>query len=142
MYSLIEKEELKNKILDKIREGQSLIKICKNKNLPNRDTINTWLNKDKDFSDKYVCAKELGFIKESYNLLEIVDNVALTREAIMKAKLQYEARQWLLSKLIPKKFGNAAQQTNIQINNITPVTGMQIVDETIEVEVKDVDGVE
>ena len=130
MYSLEKKETIKESIINNIRNGKSLNELCDTNNFPNRDTIHKWLNKDTHFYDNYMRAKEDHFIKEGLELLTIADNVGLTREEINKANLQVSTRQWLLSHLMPK-YSNK-QQTNIQINNIQPVTGMSIVNEIEE----------
>ena len=125
MYSITEKETIKDKIVNEIRNGISLNVLCESNNLPNRDTVHKWLNKDTQFHDNYMRAKEDHFIKEGLELLTIADNVGLTREEINKANLQVSTRQWLLSHLMPK-YSNKPQ-TNIQVN-VSPVTGMSIID--------------
>jgi len=105
-----------------------LNELCTTNKLPDRDTLHRWLNKDKEFYDNYIRAKEEHFIKEGYELMAIADNAGETREEISKAALRVDTRKWLLSKLLPKTFGSSQNQTNIQVN-VTPVTGMQIIDE-------------
>jgi len=137
MYSIADKETIKETIVNQVRNGKSLNELCTTNKLPDRDTLHRWLNKDKEFYDNYIRAKEEHFIKEGYELMAIADNAGETREEISKAALRVDTRKWLLSKLLPKTFGSQ-NQTNIQINNnIDPVRGMSIVDE--EEDIKEID---
>ena len=127
MYKEDQLIEIKEIILNRLENGESLNVICKDKTLPSKQTIYELLKNDKQFSDNYARAKDVGIIKQSIDIMEIADAAGLTREEIQKATLQIETRKWLLSKLMPKKYGSQQQQTNVQVN-IQPITGMKIID--------------
>ena len=128
MYSLIERETIKETLCNRLEVGESMEEICRTEiNFPKPKTLCEWLNKDEQFSKDYTRAREIGFILKGYDMLLIADNVEPTREEVAKAALQINTRQWLLSRLLPKKFGSMATQTNIQIVTES-VTGMQIID--------------
>ena len=135
-YTPIQREQIQKKICDNLEFGESLEEICIENNLPVPTTIMSWIKKNAQFRKDYTRAREVGFIFKSLQLLEIADNSGLSKEEIAKASLQVSTRQWILSRLLPKKYGNMATQNNTQIN-ITQITGMKIVDdtETIEAEV-------
>jgi len=132
MYKPTDKKRIKKQIIKGIEKGLSIIQLTAGKETPDANTINNWLNKDTDFLKEYARAKENHFILESYKMLEIIDSCGLTKEEIMKARAQVDVRQWFLGRLKPKRFGSNTAQTNIQINNVQPVTGMQILDSTEE----------
>jgi len=125
MYSPAEIETHQDYIIEQLRYNRAISDICKDPNMPHVDTVYQWLNKDKLFSEKYVHAKEIGFILKGYEMLELADNADQSREAIQKAALQIDTRKWLLSKLLPKKFGKDKADINV---NIQPVEGMTIID--------------
>ena len=132
MYKPEERETITSVLIERLKQGESMEEICRTEsNFPSPKTLSDWLNKDALFSKDYTHAREMGFILKGYDMLQLADNVGETKEEISKAALQIDTRKWLLSRLLPKKFGAMATQTNVQVN-IAPVTGMQIVDEVSE----------
>ena len=134
MYKVTEIKKHKENILNRIQEGESLLQICKDKSIPDDNTVYKWLNIDAQFKDDYTHARQ----KQALFYVEKIENVIYklkadsehTREKTDIARLEIDSYKWVASKLLPKVFGSAANQTNIQVN-VQPVTGMQIVD-TIE----------
>ena len=142
MYSIEDTKKQKKKVLKLIAQGKSINEIENKNGVPSNDTIYKWLNKDAQFKDNYVYAREQqalfyaekigGVIKE---LKEVTEP---SREKTDIARLEIDSLKWIASKLLPKVYGSNQQQTNVQVN-IQPVTGMQIVDDTPIVEVKESD---
>lgn len=94
------------KILQLLREGQSLRRICKeNPDVPARENIFDYLDKDEDFATRYARAKEIGSHALVEDSIDIAD-AAKDRTAVEKARVQIQARQWAASKLHPKKYGD------------------------------------
>ena len=110
------KETIKNEVINRISNGESLLNICRDDKMPCRDTICEWLSKDKTFSDKYERAREVRADRIFDEILEIADDssgdyvkgdegeIVLNREAIERAKLKIDARKWILAKMVPKKY--------------------------------------
>ena len=141
MYSITERETIKEKILNLISEGKSLNEIQKTKGLPDSNTIYIWLNKDKEFKDNYTRARADQAMFYAEKIEQTISNLKSSseksRELTDIARLEIDAYKWIASKLLPKVYGSQ-QQTNIQINNnIEPVRGMSIVDE--EEDIKEID---
>lgn len=130
MYKPKEIKRLKKTIIEKIKEGKSINEIETKNGIPSNDTIYKWLNNDAQFKDNYLRARG----DQALFYAEKIDNVikelpdAPTREQLDKARLQIDAYKWTASKLLPKIYGAAAAQTNIQVN-VQPVTGMEIFDD-------------
>ena len=129
MYSVIERETIQDKICKRLEQGESLKNITSLKEFPNKDTIYEWLKKDTQFADNYTRARVEQSNTYANEIIEIADGIGddATREQISKANLQIESRKWIAAKLLPKKYGSAQNQTNIQIVTES-VTGMQIID--------------
>ena len=72
--------------------------------MPTKSTVFKWLLEDSQFSDQYVQACEIDADIEFDSLTEIADN-ATPRNANV-AKLKIETRKWILSKRLPKKYGD------------------------------------
>jgi len=110
---------------------KGLVTICKSKDL-NANSFYEWIAKDKELGDKYARAKELQaeFLAEQIILIaddSSKDEVPIfgeegeglgTRtdyENIQRSKLRVDARKWIASKLLPKKYGDKVHQ-DISIN--------------------------
>lgn len=127
MYKGQELIDIKDTILKRITGGESLNKIV-NSGLIDDNTVFRWLNKDTQFRDNYTRARQdqaLFYVEKNQEVIEAIP-VKPTREQLDKARLILENNRWNASRLLPKVFGNAINQTNIQINT-EQITGMKIV---------------
>ena len=95
--------------------GESVRTICKDESMPCSATLFKWLaSKQCDgFSEQYEAAVHARLDAMSEEILEIADApVALTLSgctdsgAVQKQRLQIDTRKWILSKLLPKKYGD------------------------------------
>lgn len=86
--------------------------------MPARSTVISWaLDKNrKEFSDQYARAREIGYSDMAEEILEIADD-KLGDAA--RDRLRVDTRKWLLSKALPKVFGD----------KLETVTKHQMVDE-------------
>ena len=106
-------------ICDLIVQGKSVRKICSLESMPCITTVMDWLRDKPQFTAQYTRAKELqaeGFADE---LMDIADDDSgdVTGElqipnsvAVQRSKLRYEARKWVVSRLLAKKYGDKVQQ--------------------------------
>src|SRR5690606_7206910 len=116
-------EELAEKICARLADGESLNSICKDDGMPSERTVRTWaLDKNHPFSPKYAQAREIGYLKMADELLDIADDGTndwmvreredgsstelVNHEHIQRSKLRVDTRKWLLSKMLPKVFGD------------------------------------
>lgn len=112
--------ELDRKICDRIAAGESLSKICRDENMPHRDTVYSWKATNQAFSDRYARAVEDRAEVLAEEILEIADEktgdyelkngvMSFNAENVQRSKLRVDARKWSASKLYPKKFGDKVQ---------------------------------
>ena len=117
-------EALADTICDRLADGESLNSICKCEGMPSERTVRTWARTpDHPFSPKYARAREIGYLKLADELLEIADDGtndwmrrtgkdgedlgwAVNGEHIARSRLRVDTRKWLLSKCLPKVFGD------------------------------------
>lgn len=104
-------EEAGKKICDLRTKGKSLRKICKAKGMPSRPTVRRWLlDADNDiFRAQYAQACEI----DAENMFD--ELVALSDECkegfqSQALKLRIDTRKWVLSKRLPKKYGDRIHQ--------------------------------
>jgi hypothetical protein len=106
-------------VLAEMAEGKSLRQICADHSeLPKPAAIRRWVTDNVDgFRDKYAIAKEEMLETWAEDILHIADesnrDTVLTEsgehpnsEWINRSRLRVDTRKWLLSKLLPKKYGD------------------------------------
>lgn len=104
-------------ICSRLIDGESLRKICKADDMPNKCTVFVWLRDNKEFQDQYACARREQADGIFDDMLDIADDSAndymtgedgherVNQEAIQRARLRIDARKWVLGKMQPKKYG-------------------------------------
>jgi hypothetical protein len=99
-------QEIANKICAQMTTGMSLTQICQQEDVPNKPEILEWLRDNETFRTHYARAREMMLDLHGVdNIIDLADNVGLTAEQINKARLQIDSRKWVMSKLLPKKYG-------------------------------------
>ena len=115
-------EDLASAICGRLADGESLRSICETDDMPARSTVYAWLTDDVDgFSDRYARARTIQAETIADELIEIADDnsrdvrVGLDgRETpdfdhIARSRLRVDTRKWLLSKMLPKQYGEKTQ---------------------------------
>ncbi len=98
--------EIVEKICNWLSSGGSLLKFCEIDGNPSRDTVYQWIFKYPDFLEKYNLAKEKQMEVYANEIIDLADYCSPNNDAAAKAKLQIEARKWVMGKLKPKKYGD------------------------------------
>jgi len=117
-------DELGETICLRLAEGESLNAICKDEDMPAESTVRSWaINPEHPISANYVRAREIGYYKMADEMLEIADDgtndwmvragqdeegcaYSINGEHVSRSKLRVDTRKWLLSKSLPKVFGD------------------------------------
>lgn len=91
-------------------------------------TIHKWAARDKAFLSRYLEARICQAWAISEELLEIADNCPADVAEVAKARIRIDTRKWLLSKVIPRIFGDKLEVTqdlkgSPQVNIILPGKG-------------------
>jgi hypothetical protein len=121
-------------VLEKLVEGNSLRSICAEEGMPAMATFMRWLAEEGEEGDKlrerYAHAREAQAETIAEDILTIADEectmvkaskhgssddgdgeteVIFDATAVARNRLRVDARKWLLSKLVPKKYGDKVQ---------------------------------
>lgn len=97
-------EEVASEILSRISRGDSLTKILSDPDLPGLDTVTRWAVDDvSGFRERYVTAQQQRAAIWGEELMDIADN---EDESPFRSSLRLRTRQWMLSKLMPRTFGD------------------------------------
>lgn len=138
--------EVFESILDQIREGLSMVAICRGYGMPARSTFYRFLEGDTEAQDRYARACEARQELLFEEILTIADTpqrgekrkimvtdeqeadegqvVEVTESDMTEhRKLQIEARKWVLGKMNPKKYGN---NVDLNLQGAAPVSKVTV----------------
>ncbi len=103
-------------ILSGIASGESA-KACLREHSVNPGTFWGYLGKDEDAANQYARARVRGLDRMAEEILDIADDNGgdwiedkVNPEVVARARLRVDSRKWLLSKLVPKKYGDKVTQ--------------------------------
>lgn len=119
------KLETANEICRRIALGESLREVLKTEGMPERCTVMTWLNRFPEFQNQYAKAREQQAECWADEIVSIADDgsndymermgkngetqLVVDNENVQRSRLRVDTRKWLLSKLMPKKYGDLQQ---------------------------------
>jgi hypothetical protein len=114
--------EFADQICDQLASGMTLREICRAQSMPDERTVRRWaLDNREGFAEKYSRAREIGYHSMADEMLEIADDgsndwmmgkdgsnqfYAANGEHIQRSRLRLDTRKWLLSKALPKIYGD------------------------------------
>lgn len=118
--------EIADEICKRLSMGESLRAICRDEGMPNEATVRTWALDDKEgFYTQYARARELQALHWAEEILEIADDGSndtninpktgepmLDSEWMQRSRLRVDTRKWLLSKVLPKVYGDKIDVTS------------------------------
>jgi hypothetical protein len=97
-------DEIADTIINGLASGLSLRKICRADEMPDRETVFRWIETRPDFAAKYARAREFQAEANAEEIIDIADD----EDDPAKARVRIDARKWVASKLLPKKYGDKA----------------------------------
>ena len=115
-------------ICTRLAAGESLRSICRDTHMPTDTVVQEWVRGEprdgrhpfedgrEDFAVHYARAKEAGLELMAEEILQIADadytgpDGHADNALVQQARLRVDSRRWLLSKLMPKKYGDKVTQ--------------------------------
>lgn len=112
--------ELADTICARLSEGESLRSVCKDENMPSRQTVFNWMRTHKGFLDQYARAKQESADAMAEDILTIAEvtvemvqeNPEVAGPIVQAQRLHVDAKKWLMSKMKPKKYGDQIDITS------------------------------
>lgn len=109
--------EIAAEICQRLAAGESLRAICRELHMPSEAAVRQWVAADTAFASQYAQAREAGYHAMADEILEIADDTShdtvhteqgerADTEWISRSKLRVDSRKWLLSKMLPKVYGD------------------------------------
>jgi hypothetical protein len=105
-------DEIGDLICQRLREGESLLSVCSSDDMPSESAVRQWAaDPTHHFSAKYARAREVGWLRVGDEVLALADGLEHGKDRhdpniIARDRLRYEARRWMLSKVLPKIYGD------------------------------------
>jgi hypothetical protein len=114
--------ELASNICSELAEGKTLREVCRGEGMPSEAAVRQWALEDRNgFASHYARAREIGYLSMADELLEVADDgtndwmerknrdgstvEVENHEALGRSRLRVDTRKWLLSKALPKVYG-------------------------------------
>jgi hypothetical protein len=110
--------EVADEILQRLAAGESLRGICEGDAMPAASTVATWVIDDREgFAERYARARRVQALHWAEEIVAIADdgtndvtvdadgNERTDHDAIQRSRLRVDTRKWLLSKVLPKVYG-------------------------------------
>lgn len=115
--------EMEDHILERLAEGESLVKICKDLDIATHVVFRRITECD-NFRHKYAMSREAQAERMADEIVSIADETEVTSvvtpegvvdfrldaTAVARNRLRVDARKWVASKLLPKKYGDKVMQ--------------------------------
>jgi hypothetical protein len=122
-------------------EGESMRSIARDPDMPSRERIHKELVENAGFAVQYARAREGLYQAWAEEILEIADDgttdyvtrigrngheyEAVDQEHIQRSRLRVDSRKWLLSKLLPKTFGDRVEHEHGgEVSHRVDITGL------------------
>ena len=87
--------ETEEELLSRLAEGESLVRICQDPEMPSPRTVHSWMDNDPAFAAEIMRAREIGYqVRADRAIME-----AKTAEDAAKGRLAFDAERWYLGKL-------------------------------------------
>lgn len=117
--------EIAKAICERLAAGESLRAICRDEGMPSEVTVREWVIDNREgFYAPYTRAREIQAMGWADEILSIADDAAadwvarregkkeLNSEHVARSRMRLDTRKWLLSKMLPKVYGDKLQHAN------------------------------
>lgn len=116
-------QEKADAICAALEQGQTLRKACAEHGL-NHATVLLWTKDHPAFADQYAEARQIGYQLLADEIIEISDdssgdvivddegNTRTDAERVARSRLRVDTRKWMLSKMLPKIYGDKIETTH------------------------------
>ncbi len=114
-------QELADKIIGRMSDGESLRKICEDEGMPNIATIMRWKLDNQHFCAQYDHARTTQAHRLFEELIAIADDKTGDTQ---RDRLRVDTRKWFLSKVAPKIYGDKLDITSDNKVLPTPIINL------------------
>jgi terminase small subunit-like protein len=137
--------EIAERVLDELMSGRLLVDICSEPDMPSVSSVRRWIRDNREgFAACYLQAREIGWHTIGEQVLHVVDDRAndwivqkredggtqkiLDPQRVSRAQLRFKARRWLLSRMLPRTFGDRPEPKASRDLNAEIAEFMKLID--------------
>ena len=102
MFTAEQATAIMQEVCERIASGQSLRHICESDHMADVSTVKRWLRENEEFRAQYTQARE----DQADHYADVIVEIADTEPDAATARTRIDARKWVASKLLPKKYGD------------------------------------
>ena len=100
-----------DRICELLAEGHTLRQIARELRIESASSITDWVRDDSAFAAQDARARDAGYERMADDLIEISDADCTVdgkpdNALVQQARLRVDTRKWLLSKMLPKRYGD------------------------------------
>lgn len=99
-------DDVIEELLDRTSKGEPLTKLCRDKRMPSRASVYSWLESDQEFAGRFHAARARGIHALAEECLEIADVPAADAVEVADKRLRIDTRLRLAGKWLPKEYGD------------------------------------
>ena len=124
-------QQIADAVCERLAAGESLRKACDAEGAK-APTILLWANEYEAFAEQYAQARARGYLLLADELVEIADdskndsytdengNVRVDQEVVARSRLRLDTRKWMLSKMLPKVYGDKLELAGLVTVKASP----------------------
>lgn len=129
--------ETAEEVVRRLAEGETLREICRDDHMPTEGAVRGWVVDDREgFASRYAHAREAQAMRWADEIAEIADDgsndwmernvgdgetiTVADHEHIQRSRLRVDTRKWLLSKVLPKVYGDKVELTGAGGKDLIP----------------------
>lgn len=111
----IQLADIKDELLLRAAEGESIFTICQDPAMPARSSIYKWIREDSQFRDEYAAALDQRADKYVEQIADLSAHMqqraamGASNEEVTALKAHINSLQWIAARLNPKKYGDKQQ---------------------------------
>lgn len=100
-------EELGDKILEGLAAFKSLRAVCREDGMPDPATVLNWVEDYPDFGQQYTRTRARAYQMLGEEILEDAHGMGEdSAVSVARARLVVDTKKWMLSKMLPKVYGD------------------------------------
>jgi hypothetical protein len=127
-----DKAAIMDRIMAQLEIGRSLVQVCKDDGMPDRETVSRWMRDEPAYAAKYAQARAIQADTLFSEMADVEKAVSLGTMDSHAARVVLDSMRWRASKLAPKVYGDrldvSVSDTRISISGALQAAQARLVD--------------
>ena len=127
-----DKTGIMDSIMAELETGRSLVQVCRDTGMPDRETVSRWMRDDPAYAAKYAYARAMQADTLFSEMADVEAKVQAGTMDSHAARVVLDSMRWRASKLAPKVYGDRldvqVSDTRISISGALQAAQSRLVD--------------